>query len=292
MQNIPKLKSVCIRCVLNSRISQFPENASDEKRVEYMTQVLKEIGEMKDAHGPIIATRNIIELQKKMFGCSQDYSELKRRFNQFVIQKETYLRENIQKSNEPLKLAIQYGIVGNLIDYIVMDSVDENRLETMFAEAAKYILDDGVYQTLKSDVSNAKKIVILLDNCGEIVVDKLMIEVLKHLNPNAEITAIVRGDEILNDATMVDAVQVGLVDIVRVIGNGTNIPGTCLEFLGEDAKQAIESADVLLSKGQGNFETLQGSGMNLYYIFLCKCEMIAEMFGVPKFTPMLVKENS
>ena len=292
MQIIPRLRSVCVNCMLNSRINQYPEDATDEQKVEYMTRVFRELGEMKDAHGPILATRNIINLQKEMFGCTQDYSELKKRFNQFLMQKLPYLLENIQKSDDPLKLAIQYSIVGNLIDFIIMDSVDENRLEMMFAEAANYVLDDDVYQALKNDVLNAKKIVVLLDNCGEIVVDKLMIELLKRMNPKAEITAVVRGEEILNDATMVDAKQVGLVDVVNVIGNGSNIPGTCLEFLSEEAKQTIESADVILSKCQGNFETLQGCDMNIYFIFLCKCEMIAEVFGVPKFTPMLVKENS
>lgn len=277
--------------MLKSRINQFPEDAPEEKKVEYMTRVLKELSEMKDQHGPTIATRHIINIQKEMFGSSQDYTELKTRFNQFVMEKESYLQKHIEKSEEPLKLAIQYGIVGNLIDFIVMDSVDENRLEKMFAEASDYLLDEDIYPALRRDVLNAKKIVVLLDNCGEIVVDKLLIQTLKQLNPNAQITAVVRGSEILNDATMEDAIQVGLTDVVDVIGNGNDMPGTCLQFVSEEAKEIIESADVILSKGQGNFETLQGCNMNIYYIFLCKCEMIAEMFGVPKFSPMLVKEK-
>ena len=289
MQNIPELKSVCISCMLNSRINQFPQDAPEEKKVEYMLAVLRILSEMEDQHGPTLATCRIIELQRKMFGVSKDYCELKTRFNQFVLEKESYLRKNIEEADDSLKLAIQYGIVGNLIDFIVMDSVDQNQLEKMFLEASDYLLDENIYLLLKHDVQSAKKIVVLLDNCGEIVIDKLMIEVLKKMNPNAQITAIVRGEEILNDATMEDAVQVGLTDVVDVIGNGTNIPGTCLQFISKEAKNAIERADVILSKGQGNFETLQGYDKNIYYIFLCKCEMIAEMFGVEKFSPMLVK---
>lgn len=291
MQNIPKLKSVCVSCMLRSRINQFPEDASEEQKVEYMLQVLNILGDMKDQHGPTLATCRIIELQNEMFGSSQNYSELKMRFNQFVMDKESYLRKNIEQAEDPFKRAIQYGIVGNLIDFIVMDSVDEHRLEKMFLEASNYSLDEATYQSLKHDVQSARKIAVLLDNCGEIVVDKLMIEVLKQINPNAQITAVVRGEEILNDATMEDAVQVGLTDVVNVIGNGTHIPGTCLQFVSAETKTVIEDADVILSKGQGNFETLQGYDKNIYYIFLCKCEMIAEMFGVPKFSPMLVKEK-
>jgi uncharacterized protein with ATP-grasp and redox domains len=128
-----------------------------------------------------------------------------------------------------------------------------------------------------------------MDNCGEIVIDKLIIEELRKLNPQVNITAIVRGEEVINDATIEDAEQVGLNELVKVIGNGSDILGTCLKYISEEARTVIEEADVVLSKGQGNFETLQGYDKNIYYIFLCKCEMIAEMFGVEKFSPMLVK---
>ena len=292
MQNIPKLKSVCVSCMLNSRINQFPPDASEEKKVEYMTRVLKELGEMKDSHGPVLATRNIVKLQAELFGKKQDYSELKSKFNQFVMEKVPFLKNEIEKADDSLKRAVQYGIVGNYIDFAVMEHVDEKQLEQLFIDASEYVLDEAVYQAMKQDVCNANRIVYLLDNCGEIVIDKLILEVIKSMNPQAEITAIVRGEEAMNDATMEDAEQVGLNELVKVIGNGSDILGTCLKYISEEARTVIEEADVILSKGQGNFETLQGYDKNIYYIFLCKCEMIAEMFGVPKFSPMLVKENS
>ena len=292
MQNIPKLKSVCVSCMLNSRINQFPADAPEEKKVEYMTRVLKELGEMKDAHGPVLATRNIVKLQAELFEKKQDYSELKSKFNQFVMEKVPFLKNEIEKAEDSFRRAIQYGIVGNYIDFVVMERVDENQLEQLFIEASKYVLDEATYQAMRQDVCNAKQIVYLMDNCGEIVIDKLIIEELRKLNPQVNITAIVRGEEVINDATIEDAEQVGLNELVKVIGNGSDILGTCLKYISEEARTVIEEADVILSKGQGNFETLQGYDKNIYYIFLCKCEMIAEMFGVPKFSPMLVKENS
>lgn len=289
MQNIPKLKSVCVSCMLNSRINQFPQDAPEEKKVEYMTRVLKELGEMKDAHGPVLATRNIIKLQTELFGKKQDYSELKSTFNQFVMGKVPFLKSEIEKADDSLKRAVQYGIVGNYIDFAVMEHVDEKQLEQLFVDAAQYVLDETTYQAMRQDVCNAKRIVYLLDNCGEIVIDKLIIEEVMRLNPQAKITAVVRGEEAMNDATMEDAKEVGLDDLVEVIGNGSDILGTCLKYISEEARIVIEEADVILSKGQGNFETLLGYDKNIYYIFLCKCEMIAEMFGVEKFCPMLVK---
>ena len=289
MQRVPKLKSVCVSCMLNSRINQFPEDAPEEKKVEYMTRVLRELGEMTDSHGPVLATRNIVKMQEELFGKKQDYSELKSKFNQFVMEKVPFLKSEIEKADDSFKRAIQYGIVGNYIDFAVMEHVDEEQLEQMFVDAAEYVLDEAVYQALKQDVCNAKNIVYLLDNCGEVVIDKLIIEVIQRLNPQAEITAIVRGEEAVNDATIEDAEQVGLDDLVKVIGNGSDILGTCLKYISEEARTVIEEADVVLSKGQGNFETLLGYDKNIYYIFLCKCQMIAEMFGVEKFSPMLVK---
>ena len=291
MQKVPKLKSVCVSCMLNSRINQFPEDAPEEKKVEYMTRVLKELGEMKDAHGPVLATRNIVKLQAELFGKKQDYSELKSKFNQFVMEKVPFLKREIEKADDSFKRAVQYGIVGNYIDFAVMEHVDENQLEQFFIDAAQYALDEVTYQTMRQDVCNAKRIVYLLDNCGEIVIDMLIIEEVKRLNPQAKITAIVRGEEAMNDATMEDAKEVGLDELVDVIGNGSDILGTCLKYISEEARTVIEEADVILSKGQGNFETLLGYDKNIYYIFLCKCEMIAEMFGVEKFSPMLVKEK-
>lgn len=292
MQKIPKLKSVCVSCMLNSRINQFPTDAPEEKKVEYMTRVLRELGEMTDAHGPVLATRNIVKMQEELFGKKQDYSELKSKFNQFVMEKVPFLKSEIEKADDSFKRAIQYGIVGNYIDFAVMEHVDEEQLEQLFVDAAQYALDEAVYQALKQDVCNAKNIVYLLDNCGEVVIDKLIIEEIQRLNPQVEITAIVRGEEAMNDATVEDAEQVGLNELVKVIGNGSDILGTCLKYISEEARTIIEDADVVLSKGQGNFETLLGYDKNIYYIFLCKCEMIAEMFGVEKFSPMLVKENS
>ena len=101
-----------------------------------------------------------------------------------------------------------------------------------------------------------------------------------------------RGQEILNDATMRDAEQIGLTDMVPVIGNGSGIAGTFMKDISRESKELMENADVLIAKGQGNFETLQLCGLNIYYLFLCKCEMFARRFQVPQFTGILVNEKN
>ena len=290
LQKIPKLNSICLHCVAKDRIGQFPENASEEDKLTYMRAVFEELSKIENQHGPTIATRNIYDLQKSMFGYHESYLELRTRFNSLMLEKEAEIRKSIQGAEDSLKAAIQYAIAGNYIDFMVMKNVDEKTLNTLLNEAPDYEINQDVLEILRGDICKAKRLVYLTDNCGEIVMDKLMIEQIGKTNPELNITAIVRGEEILNDATMEDAVQIGLMDVATVIGNGDSLPGTCLYRISDEAKCALEQADVVISKGQGNLEMLQGCDMNLYHIFLCKCEMISQMFQVPKFTPMLVKE--
>lgn len=133
--------------------------------------------------------------------------------------------------------------------------------------------------------------VYLLDNCGEIVLDKLLIRLLQVLYPNLKITAVVRGGEVVNDATMEDARMTGLTEIVDVIGNGDDVAGTILSRVSPECLQIIEQADVILAKGQGNFESLHGCGKNVYYLFLCKCDWFMRKFQAERFQGMFVNER-
>ncbi len=137
---------------------------------------------------------------------------------------------------------------------------------------------------------NAKKLVYLTDNCGEIVMDKLLLRRIHAINPAREMTVVTRGAPVLNDATMEDALNCGLDEHARVTHNGSGIAGTCLERISKEAREVIDAADVIIAKGQANFETLRRCGKNVYYIFLCKCELYARRFGVPRLQGMLIRD--
>ena len=130
----------------------------------------------------------------------------------------------------------------------------------------------------------------MTDNCGEIVLDKLLLETIAGIAPHVEKTIIVRGEPVLNDATMEDALQVGIEKCGKVIPNGTNIAGTYIPWLSAEAKLAMDEADILISKGQGNFESLHGCGRNIYYLFLCKCQWFMERFGLPQYSGVFINE--
>ena len=257
-----------------------------------MQRVLKAISETPKSEGAPVIVRTINQIQKEMFGYNKDFTHVKSHFNELMLEKAPSVREKLNQSEDSLKLAIQYAMTGNYIDFGAMNNVDEEQLDQLLDQASGNHVDEKEYASLKVDIEKARSIVYLTDNCGEIVMDKLLIEEIKKQNPNAQITAIVRGKPVLNDATMEDAIQVGLTELVNVIGNGSEIAGTYLEEISEEAKNAIDCADVIFAKGQGNFETLRMCGKNIYYIFMCKCEMFAKRFQVPKYYGMLINDKN
>ena len=147
------------------------------------------------------------------------------------------------------------------------------------------------YANFQKDLSRAKSLVYLTDNCGEIVLDKLAIKILKEKYPQLDITVIVRGYPVVNDATMEDAEEIGLTDIVKVIGNGSNVGGTWFPGLSNEARTLLEQADVILAKGQGNFETMNDCGLNVYYLFLCKCDLFQRRFHAKELQGMFLNEH-
>ncbi len=286
-----RLNPGCISCLIKSRLEDFPKDTPQEQQIEYMQRVLKAIAETPKNVGAPVLVRTINKIQKEMFGYNKDFTHIKSYFNELMLGKAPEIREKLEMSDDSLKLAIQYAMTGNYIDFGAMDKVNEEELQRLLDNSINNHVDEQEYLALRTDLEKADNIVYLTDNCGEIVIDKLLIEEIQKLNPKATITVIVRGFPALNDATMEDAVQVGLTDIVRVIGNGNEIAGTYLEEVSVEAKELIDSADVILAKGQGNFETLRMCGKNIYYIFMCKCEMFAERFQVTRFSGMLISDK-
>lgn len=289
---IKRLNPECISCLMKKQLDSYPEEASNNEKIEYMQKVLKIIAQAPQSMSAPEIVNEIYNVQHMMFGTNHDYTETKQYFNNLMLEIERDLENKIAKSDDPLKTAVQYVMIGNYIDFGAMDKVDENKLSEFLCNSRNIEINDDEFRELQSDLMNGKHLVYLTDNCGEIVLDKLLISVIKKLNPSLKITAIVRGGDVLNDATLVDARQAALTDIVKVIGNGSNIAGTCLSKISAEALEEIDNADVIISKGQGNFETLNRCGRNIYYIFMCKCKMFADRFGVSLYTGMLINDKN
>lgn len=283
--------SECLRCITTKHIGAFPKDAPEEKKMEYQRRLLGLILASAPDEGAPVVTDYILKLKEEMFGIVDDYTEIKRKFNALMLDQEQWIREDIFASGDPLYRAVQYVMTGNYIDFGIMSDVNSETLMKLLSGAENQPVDADAYQAMCQDFASVKKLVLLTDNCGEIVLDKLLLEAIKHRFPQISFTTIVRGLPAMNDATMEDALQVGLDKEGPVIGNGSSMPGTHLPVISEEARSIIENADAVISKGQGNFETLRGCGMNIYYIFLCKCELFTARFNKKLYEGMLIRES-
>ena len=288
---VTRLHPQCISCMCKVHLDKCPKDLPEEKKVAYMQRILKVLAEAPCHYGAPVIVRTLQQIQEEMFGVKQDYTEIKKYYNQVMMGYEETVKCKMAEAADSLKKGIQFAMIGNYIDFGARIKVDEEQLTQLLNDSDRFVVDEKQYDLLKRDLEKAHKLVYLTDNCGEIVMDKLFIQEILRKYPDIEITVVVRGADVINDATMEDAVQVGMKEVANVISNGSDIAGTWVEELGEEATVALENADLIISKGQGNFETLRKCGKNIYYIFLCKCDLFANTFGVPKLTGMLIHEK-
>ena len=287
------ISSFCIGRVLRrqeERIRELP--FPDEKKEQFMKELCGLIAAApKEATSPVIVA-DIRVLFKKYFDIVDSYEEEKVHFNQLMLEAEDVLTQMIESADEPLKEALRLARIGNYIDFGAMNEVSDKKLAELFAETENDVVEEKEWAALKADLQKAQTLVYLTDNCGEIVLDKLFIQKMKETYPFLTVTVIVRGGNVLNDATLQDAQAVGLTEVVKVIGNGSSIAGNALGYISEEAEGLIRNADVVISKGQGNFESLNGCGLNIYYLFLCKCDWFVRRFKMKRLTGVLINDRN
>jgi hypothetical protein len=185
------------------------------------------------------------------------------------------LKQRIETSTDPLETANRLAIAGNVIDFGVNSTIESSQVERTIAESLTDPFDRESLEMFKHAVSQAEEILYLGDNAGEIVFDRLLIEQL----PREKITFVVKGGPILNDAVIEDAQIVGLMDMVDVIDNGSDAPGTILESCSETFRRRFDRSDLIIAKGQGNYETLSDVDKNIFFLVRPKCSVLAQHLG-------------
>lgn len=227
---------------------------------------------------------------EKYFGKRPSYQKEKKQFNDLLLIMEDKFRKRINDSNDPLKTSFIYARIGNYIDFGALSHVDEKTFLALFDDTELPERDEPVYDLFLDQCQKGRSFLLIADNCGEIVLDKLFLEQLKRCFPQLVLTVMVRGGEALNDATAEDAAYVKIDSIAKIISNGKPISGTVYEILSEDAKSALDKSDIIFAKGQGNYESLAGHKRKIFYSFLCKCDLFTSKFNVPKLTGIFLEE--
>jgi uncharacterized protein with ATP-grasp and redox domains len=280
----------CIYCTFNQVDRSYMNFEKDEaKRTVFLQQVCREIGAAQDGITAPALLEKILPLIAVAAGKEDLYEEEKHIYNQAVLDMEEEIQQHIDAAPDKLRRALQYAMTGNYIDFGMAAGVSRQKLHELIDAAGDIELGSD-YDAFKKDLAHARSLVFLHDNCGEIVFDNMCIAKIKALYPAIKITSIVRGAPALNDVTLEDAKEVGLTEIVDVIGNGSAAPGTLLNRISAEAKALIDAADMIISKGMGNYETMEGCGLNVYYLLLCKCERFARKFGQKLFSSVFARE--
>lgn len=282
--------STCISCIFRKQDKLIRQFNDEEKKSEYMHQVLGVLYNHGQTESSPWLAEQINILFNSYWG-NLDYTSLKHKYNQLLLDKEGEVERRIRKTDDTIKECIKYICAGNYIDFSAVENVSEQTFEKLLDKAARETVSEEEYACFIKDLKASHKLVYLTDNCGEIVLDKLFIRFIKEQYPALQIYVIVRGEDVINDATLNDAWEVGLTELVPCIGNGNAAPGTVIKRFDEKAKRHLLDADMVISKGQGNFEGLFGEGLNPYYFFLCKCELFVRRFGLNQYESVFMKEE-
>ncbi len=281
----------CMLCYLE-RNMQLARTLGDEQQATVFFKELMKLflSAPEGVSAPWYAPQTA-QLLHEIYGLDLDrFKQEKEESNAFVLARMEQIRANVESAADPVLAGLQHAILGNYIDFSALrGEVSFEKLDEMLCQALKMELDMAAYADLCRDLAEGKRLLYITDNAGEIGFDRIFAEQIHKRYPHLQITFCVRGGPANNDAMIQDAVAVGIG--FPVIQNGNSIPGTQLDQLSGEAMAALKAADVVISKGQGNVETLLGCGYNIYYAFLIKCQRFVTLFDKPKLTPMLLKEK-
>jgi len=267
----------CLPCFMSQALKAARATTGDE---EVHRRVLDAVAgmtpELPLGLTPPEIAQQVYRLTYQIIGDCDPFRKAKIEANQMALALYPRLKKVLADSQDPLLTACKLAVAGNSIDFgpdFYLGNIDDI-VET--ALSSSLAIND--YKRLRDSIANSGRILYLGDNAGEIVFDRLLIEELRCAG-EAEITFVVRESPIINDATIDDALAIGMDRIARVVSNGSDAPATILSQCSPEMLGLYHSADVIISKGQGNYESLEGETGNIFFLLMVKCPVVARLFG-------------
>jgi uncharacterized protein with ATP-grasp and redox domains len=274
-----KLNLDCIPCFQRQALQAVRFISDDEKlQEEVLREVIKELLKADWNSTPPELAHKVHSIVKRITNEKDPYRDVKRESNDLVLRMYSELKEMIKESRDPLRMAVRLAIAGNIIDFGV---AQEFNLEETIKEVLnkKFAIDD--YILLKEKLESAETLLFFVDNSGEIGLDKLLVETFLETTEFKKIDFVLKGGPIINDATLEDAFYMGLDSLPNseflVISNGEEETGP--ERKSKEVKNWISEHDLVISKGQGNYEGLSEHN-GLFFMLMAKCPIIAADLGV------------
>jgi uncharacterized protein with ATP-grasp and redox domains len=262
----------CFPCFLRQALDAARFATEDEQIHARVVQEVLHLAAQMDTHQPPpVVGQHIHRLIRKITGKEDPYYVQKRRSNELALRLYAELERDVAEAPNPLEAAVRLAIAGNILDFGVNSSLEYAQAEQVIGAALDAEFDGNELSAFADCVAQARDILYLGDNAGEVVFDRVLIERL----PCDKVTFVVKGSPVINDATMADAEAAGLPDLVGVITNGSDGPGTILETCSRQFRQRFAQADLIVAKGQGNYESLSDVDKSIFFILKAKCPVIA-----------------
>ncbi|MDD5748943.1 MAG: ARMT1-like domain-containing protein [Actinomycetota bacterium] len=269
-----RMKPECYVCALRQALSASRLVSDDESfQVELLVRTSRIISEIDPTYTPPEAGELVYRAIREISGKDDPFEEQKRIQNENALRLLPWLESMVSKAEDPLLMSARLSIAGNAIDTGAQESFDLEGAIRRAVEGERELRD---YKSFKHVLEKAKKIVLVADNSGEIVFDRVLLETIKDSRDGEiEITVAVRGGPIINDVTEKEARFCGMDEISEIISTDMEMPGTLLSHSNPDFLKLFRNADVVLSKGQGNWETLEGCNRGIFFLLQAKCPVVA-----------------
>jgi uncharacterized protein with ATP-grasp and redox domains len=286
-----KIQENCLPCIVNQAIKVATMVGLEDKEqllrktFTYLSQVDFKTSSTSEVIGEIFV------LLKKEIGNEDPYKETRVQYNKMFLEQIPDLEREINGVENPFIEAIKYAIIGNMIDFNPIHNLLLSDIETSFTRLKEEQLEINHSNLLIQEIGNAATILYLGDNCGEICLDKILIKKIKELNPSCQVFFGTRGEAVVNDSVEEDAYFVGIDDHATIISNGDSSMGTVLYRTSKRFQEIYKNADIVIAKGQANYECLSNENKNIYFLLMTKCSMIAMNIGVPEMKMICMRNG-
>ena len=275
----------CIPCFFRQAIEAARmAGFSDRKQKKVVDELGRILPELSLSLSPPEAARIVQKILQKNSKGRDIYARIKQKSNDVGLRIYDKLKKKAACSQDSLLTAVEIAIIGNVIDYGAKNHLDvDKELDKLLYEEEQIIKKENKqifnYREFSHQVQRAETILYLADNAGETVFDRVLIEEIKKADEIKKIIYAVKEKPIINDALIQDAVVCGLDRTAEIISSGSDAPGTVLSLCSREFLAIYKKADMVISKGQGNFEALSGSKRPIFFLFMAKCSVIAQNVG-------------
>lgn len=276
----------CFPCYLRQALQAARFSSDDEllhwKAVRAVAEYLSGLGEGIPS---MEAAENVHQRIKAALGDPDPYKKVKEEFSAAAERMEPMIEEIAATGGDPLMTAVKVAIAGNIIDFGTGGEFD---VGTAIRDALEFPFAVNHFDAFKEAVGRARTVFFIGDNTGEIYFDKPLLRLLA----GKKITFAVRGGPILNDATIEYALRAGLDKFAALIDTGISVPGFPLDRVRPEAREEFEAADIVISKGQANFETLHMVlRPSLFFLLKIKCNLVTRMIQGTKCGDIVIMES-